>query len=219
MRELLNTLRNETETTIRVLFALQAFNELLRDKTNVNKVNENVYFWLIFESSLNTKLLIGIRRLFENKSGTFNFQKFIDLCKKDIFKFSKASFEKRRIEEAGAARPEWLDDYLKTVYTPTKEDFNELSKLVRNCSKKMKGVYSDAASTIFAHAVHTDTTVIQNMLSKIRFDEMEVALNALWHVYEQVWQMYHNGRKPLFEISAYPHKDEVVNSVIKQLKM
>ena len=217
MKELLNTLRKETETTIRVLFALKKFNDLLTNRTYVNKVNENVHFWLIFESSLNTKLLIGIRRLFENKSEAFNFQKFIEGCKRDIFKFTKESFEKRKIEEAGGSRPYWLDKYLESVYCPTEEDFNKLSKLVRVSSNKMKGVYTDAASTVYAHAIHTDKEVVQNILSQLRFDEMELALNALWHVYEQVWQMYANGRGPSFEIASYPHSEEVYDSVTRQL--
>lgn len=218
MRDHLITLRKETETTIRVMYALQKFNLSLENTEYVNSVNKNVHFWIIFESSLIMKLFIGIRRLFEGKNDTFNFHKFIKYCKENIEDFSIEALEKRKLKES-KTRPYWIDDYLIAAHVATDDDFHKLSKLVKENSKKMKVIYTDAASKIFAHAVHTDSEIVKEILDKLNFEEIETSLKSLWHVYEQVWQMYENGRQPSFIVSSYPHKEEVYDSVFKQLKL
>jgi hypothetical protein len=217
MRTTLKTLRKEAESTIRSLYALQQFKYHLTNIEDIDKINSNVSFWRIFESSLLTKVFIGIRRLFENKSDTFNFQRVLNLIKQNIVDFQPAALEQRKLVGHNE-RPNWLDEYMADVYAPTEEDFNILAKLVKSNSKKMKGVYTEAASKIFAHAIHTDATSINNLLSDIDLDEIETSLNAVWHFYEQVWNLYENGRKPLQTISPYPYKEEVLHSVIQQVR-
>ncbi len=216
MKTILNTLRRESESTIRAMYALQQFKALLANQEHVNRINENVHFWLLFESSLVTKLFIGIRRLFESKADSFNFQRALNMIKNKIDEFRPAALEQRKLE-GQSGRPAWLDAYMADVHTPTGADFDALGKLARASSKRMKGVYTHAASRIFAHAVHTDTTVISNLLADTNFDEIETALIAIWHFYDQVWQMYENGREPSLQMSPYPYKEEVQQSVIQQV--
>ena len=61
------------------------------------------------------------------------------------------------------------------AYEPSADDFKKLAKVVRENSKKMKGVYTDAASKIYAHAVHMDHSSIVSITDKLNFDEMEKA--------------------------------------------
>ncbi len=141
MRDKIDLLKKETETTIRTLYALQEFNFLLGDQSSIDKINNNPEFWKL----------------------------------------------------------------------------NELAKLVRKYSKKMKRKYIKAASEIYAHAIHTDNESAKVILRELNFEEMEDALNALWHVYDQVWKMYENGSKPSFVVSGYPYADEIQNCICNQL--
>ncbi len=216
MREQIDKLRKETETTLRVLYALKQFRFFSTKQEYVDKLNKNADFWLIFETSLKTNLFLGIRRLYEGNTGTFNFQNFILQCIKNIEKFSKESLRTRKISGSANAK-EWIDDYMATAYEPKKEDFKKLARVVRINSKKMKGIYTEAASKIYAHAIHMDNASIANITDQLSFDEMEIALTSIWHVYEQVWQIYENGRAPQFDIGNYPYEQEVIDSVIKQL--
>jgi len=216
MREHIDNLRKEAETTLRVLYALMQFRHFICKQETVDKINENVHFWLIYERSLRTNLFVGIRRLYEGKSGTFNFQKFIKLCIDNIDKFSEKSLRTRKVSGSSNAS-EWIDNFMVDVYEPKEEDFKKLSRVVRNNSKKMKGIYTEVASKIFAHAIHMDKVSISNIMDQLDFDEMEVALTSIWHVYEQVWQMYENGIQPKFDVGTYPYQQEVIDSVIKQL--
>lgn len=216
MRDSIDSLRKEAETTLRALYALEQFRRSLSCEDCVEKINKNANFWLIYDSSVRTSLLLGIRRLYENKAHTFNFHKFVELCKKNVDSFSKHSLRSRKLSGSSNVS-EWIDGYMEDVYEPTKEDFSSLAKVVRQNSKKMKGVYSDVASTVFAHAVHTDHASIFAKMQDLNFDEIETALSSIWHAYDQIWRMYENGSRPVLEITAYRYKKEIIDSVIQQL--
>lgn len=216
MKENLNNLRKETETALRVLYALKQFRFFVSTQETVDKLNENADFWLIYETSVRTHLFISIRRLYEGKPGTFNFQGFINNCITNIDDFNRDALRKRK-ESGSSSAKEWIDEYMQDTYEPLESDFRELSKIVRENSKKMKGIYTDAASKIYAHAIHLDHASIASITDKLEFDEMESALLSIWHCYDQVWQMYQNGRKPDLIVGKYPYEQEVYDSLTKQL--
>ena len=216
MREILDNLRREAETAIRLLHSLKAFRLAVSKQEDVDLINLNSDFWRIHEASVRTHLFISIRRLYEGKNGTFNFQKFIELCISNIARFSKEELRKRK--ETSHNSKEWIESYMSGVYEPTIEDFKSLARVVRDNSKKMKGVYTDAASTIYAHAVHLEHSKILEISDQLNFDEMEIALDSIWHCYDQAWQMYENGRKPILEVNTYPYKQEVIDCFRKQLE-
>lgn len=217
MRKTIVNLRKETETTLRVFYALRQFRLMLTSESDVEKINKNANFWMVYESSLRTNMFIGIRRLYESKPGTFNFQKFIDKCLANLTSFSPDALRRRKCE-ASANADEWIEEYMKDVYEPSADDFRSLAKLVRNNSKNMKGAYTQAASKIYAHAIHMDYASMAAISDKLNFDEIEQALTSIWHAYEQVWQMFENGRRPSFSIANYPYAQEVIDSVSRQVR-
>ena len=216
MREQIDNLRKESETALRVLYALKQFKQFLTNQAQVNLINTNAVFWIQYEASLTSTLFVRIRRLYESKNDTFNFQKFIRLCLDNVNDFSISSLRDRKVAGSNNSE-EWIDEYMKDVYEATLDDFKTLSRIVRESSKKMKGEYTDAASKIFVHAVHIDAATIKTITSKFELDEIETALLSIWHCYEQIWQMYENGRAPIFKVGRYRYEQEVYNSVIKQL--
>ena len=61
---------------------------------------------------------------------------------------------------------------MRDVYVPTDEDFKSLARLVRKNSKNMKGIYSNAATKIYAHAIHLDYEAMSQISEKLNFDEI-----------------------------------------------
>lgn len=216
MKQNLYILQSEAESTIRALHALKQYTVLRGSETHVKKMNENVHFWLLFQRALLSKLFIGIRRLFENDSDTYNFQRILTDIKKNISEFQPDALEQRKMT-GKAERPEWIDEYMSKVHKPTEADFDALARMVRPHRKRMAGVYTTAATKVFAHAVHTDTNGINNLLQGTNFEEIEEGLNVIWHFYEEVWQMYENGRQPSFQQSAYPYANEVRECVTREI--
>ncbi len=209
---LIERLRHEVETTIRVFYAYVKVNQLLSEKQYVSLINKNVHFWKIFLSSTQTKLFIALGRLYDDSNNAFSFHSFMKTCRENITDFNRDNYEKRRLKEY-TERPEWLDDYLKDAYFAQVEDINKLSKLAKPYNKIMKGLYKEIRSKVFAHAIHTDKAVIANLFEGTDLEEIENALKTLWSIYSQIWQMYHNVQKPTFNIEEYPYKDEVNNSI------
>lgn len=216
MRNLIDNLRKEAETTLRALYALKQFRKSITCPECVEKININAPFWLLYESSTRTNLFIGIRRLYENEGNTLNFQSVIEYCRENISEFSKASLKARKLEASDDAE-EWINDYLANAYEPTAEDFDALARVVRQNSKRMRSIYTTVASTIFAHAVHVDYPVVEEIMKDLNFSEMEKGLDSIWHAYNQIWQMYENGRKPELDVVEYPYRHEVTESVAKQI--
>ncbi len=114
MRKKLEFLRTEVESTIKALNSLEYFNTLLNDQNVVDIVNKNYEFWRIYEKALITQVFVGIRRLFESKKDTFNFQNFMLFCKSNISDFSYSSLESRKLA-LHQERPDWLSEYMKDV--------------------------------------------------------------------------------------------------------
>ncbi len=208
----LETFRGEVETAIRVFYAYEAMAKLLSEQQYVNLANKNADFWIIFLSSTQTKLFIALGRLYDDSNDAFSFQSFIKKCRENIEEFGRESFEKRRLSDYDT-RPDWLDDYLSNGYFGKVEDIDVLSRLARPFNKKMKGLYKEIRSKVFAHAIHIDKIVISNLFEGTNFEEIDNALKALWSIYWQVWQLYNNARQPTFEIESYPYKDDVANCI------
>lgn len=215
MNEKLENFRSEAEQALRNYYALRAFRSLLKSKKSVRELNKNPEFWVIFESAILTKLFICIRRLFDSGRSSFNAQKFIEYAEQNIELFSLEKLRERKIAKNSDAA-EWIDDYMIGKYEAKVEDIRNLSRLIRENSKKMKGIYTDVASKVYAHAVLIDHKDISELHSTLRFDEIEKSLLSVWHCYSQIWMMYENGRKPQLNVATYEHKDEVENAIKKQ---
>lgn len=216
MRRTIGYLGEEAETAIRVFYSLKEFRLWVSREEDVKLINKNPHFWRMFDTSVRTHLFICIRRLYEGDSNTFNFQQFINLCVKNVTEFSGRALRDRKVAASHNAN-EWIDEYMINTHQPTIEDFYALSRLVRENSKRMKGKYTEIASQVYAHAVHTDDSYIAKISEDLSFDEMESALTSIWHCYRQFWEMFENGRKPNLEIAKYPYQKEVINSLREML--
>lgn len=216
MRDLLARLRSESEAALRALYAARHFRKLLADQTAIDAINTNVHFWKLFEASLMTRLFIGIRRLYDSSGDAFTVQAFIKICLNEIGQFSSQALRQRKIAASPNA-DEWIDAYMATVHQCTEANFQDLARIVRDNSKKMKGPYTDFASKVYAHAIHTDGNEIFEMSKGLNYEEIEAALLSVWHLYQQVWQMFENGRAPELTVAAYPYADEVIESVNRQV--
>jgi len=169
----------------------------------------------MYQHLLTMNLYICLRRLYENKSGTFNFQKFIENCKSNIDEFSGESLRERKIKDG--LSEDKADKYIENAYQPTVADFNKLSRDVRLAKmKEMKSAASRIASRVFAHAVDDEKTM-KSLTNFVKFDDVEEALLSIWNCHRQVRQMYDNGRKPDFRADEYPYKKEIYDSVSKQV--
>jgi YgiT-type zinc finger domain-containing protein len=216
VREAIDRFRSEIETAIRTFYAYDAYLKLLSEKKYVNLINKNVHFWRIFGHSVHAEMFIAIGRLYDEGKDAFSFQKFIQLCRDNIDEFGVASFEKRRLDESGGNRPDYLDKYLREAYSVRIEDIDTIAALAKPCTKRMKEIYKQIRHKLIAHPIlHElyDSIEVSDLYKTTNMDEIETALLVLWTVYEQISQMYLNCRKPELEIKPYPYKDEIYGGI------
>lgn len=221
MRAEIDKLRREIDTALRVFYTLKKLVLMQSDPNTVSKLNSNPDFWLMHQYSLTMNLFIYLRRLYEGGSKSFNFQQFIRNCIENIDQFSAESLRGRQINRDQGNGDfdidKYIDKYIENTYQPTEDDFKKLSRKVR-CAKgkEMKNIATQLASKAFAHAVYDDKEV-DDLTNQLSFDDIEEALLSIWNCHRQIRQMYDNGRKPDFCVDEYPHKQEIYDSVSKQV--
>jgi hypothetical protein len=209
----------EVETALSVFYAYQFASELLAQDTS--RFYQNPHFWMIFLGSVQRTLFISLGRLYDPSNDAFTFQRFIKRCRANIEEFGREYVERRKLEslrgQREPGRPEWLDDFLNKVCYAKIEDLDRLARLARPFNRRMKEVYVEIRSKVFAHAILNDETVA-SILGQANLKEIEDALTALWSIYEQISYLAYNGTDNLtFEARPYRYKDRVQEAVIMAL--
>jgi hypothetical protein len=89
---------------------------------------------------------------------------------------------------------------------PTSKDFRALRKKVNDHRKIYEANYRDIRHKIYAHKEVSDAEEVQKLFSKTNIQELQrvfVFVNAL---YEALWQLLYNGRKPTLRPMRYSVK-------------
>ena len=202
----LEVFRTEAQAGAQFLYAYLSFNSIVSEKRRTyNEVNKTHLFWNTTMGSLQTSFFIVLGRIFDQKSA-HNIDKLIKTAQDNKGIFSKGALANRKKEQSNNA-DEWLDDYLNSVYEPTSKDFRELRKKVREFRKIYESNYRDIRHKIYAHKEVSDAEEMQKLFSKTNIRELQrvfVFVNAL---YEALWQLLYNGRKPVLRRMRYSVKN------------
>lgn len=206
----LEVFRTEAQVGAQFLYAYLSFNSVINEKKKTyNEVNKTPLFWNTTMGSLQTSFFIVLGRIFDQKS-KHNIDRLIKIAQDNKDIFSKAALAKRK-KSGSANADEWLDDYLKSVYEPTAKDFRELRKKIREFRKIYESNYRDIRHKIYAHKAVSDAEEIQKLFSKTNIRELQkvfVFVNAL---YEALWELLYNGRKPILRRMRYSVKSMMRN--------
>lgn len=211
MREL-EIFRTEAQAGAQFLYTYLAMNTILGDnKKALDAVNRTPLFWKTNMGALQTAFFIVLGRIFDQNS-EHNIDRLLKLAETNIAIFSKISLAERKRRESQNA-DEWLDEYLKHSYEPKKDEFRIFRNKVKEYRKIYEANYRDIRHKIYAHKDVTDSKDVQNLFSKTNIRELQkvfVFANAL---YEALWELLYNGRKPLLRLMRYS-----VNSIKRNRK-
>lgn len=202
----LEIFRTEAQAGAQFLYAYLAFDAILKEnKKALNAVNHTPLFWKTNMGALQTAFFIVLGRIFDQTSN-HNINRLLNIAENNTDIFSKTALAARKQRESTNAN-EWLNDYLKKSYVPTKENFRRLRKKVRDYRKIYNANYRDLRRKVYAHKEITDPVEVQKLFSKTNIRELQrvfVFVNAL---YEAFWQLLHNGRKPVLRPMRYSIKN------------
>ena len=201
----LEIFRSEAQAGAQFLYGYLSFNSIVSEKKKtLHAVNRTPFFWNTTMGAYQTSFFIVLGRIFDQKS-PHNIDRLLKVAQENIEIFSKASLEKRKRAESDNAH-EWIGDYIKSVYEPNAKDFRALRKKVNEHRSIYKANYSDIRHKIYAHKEITDSEEVQKLFSNTNIRELQkvfVFVNAL---YEALWQLFYNGRKPILHRMRYSVK-------------
>lgn len=210
----LEVFRTEIESAIQFFYADLTMNGVLaKDKYKLAIVNRTPLFWVTTSGALHTSFFITLGRIFDQDSN-HNVDKILRIAQTHTVIFSKEALERRK--RAGSVNAaEWIDEYMKDVYIPTASDFRRLRKYVAKYRKIYENVYKDIRRKVIAHKELSNRDDIQALYAKTNISEMQRLLVFLNQLYQALWQLYHNGNKPVLRRMKYSVKRMIRSEIPK----
>ncbi len=198
----LDCFRNEIEAGIQTLFTYLAVHATAHGKPQIErKLNATPYFWRTVLYSLQSTQFIVLGRIFDTNSD-HNVHRLLKLAQDNPSIFSK-NFLAERKRKGSANADEWLPNYLKHVHEPDATDFRRLRKHVKHRKNTYMNAYRDIRRKVFAHTEVTDRPAIDELFRRTTIDELKEIFVFMSKLYQVLWQMYHNGVKPV--LKQQPH--------------
>lgn len=198
----LEIFRRETQSGTQFFYSYLAINAVIGDdKEALDAVNETPLFWATNIGALQTAFFIVLGRIFDQQS-PHNLDKLLSKAQKHPEIFTKASLGKRK-RQGNPIEPEWLPEYLNRAHEPTFKDFRRLRKHVRNYRKIYKLNYRNIRHKIYAHKELSDRSDIKELYRRTRVGELQKIFVFLNKLYESLWELFHNGRKPVLRPMRY----------------
>lgn len=202
----LEIFRTEAQAGAQFLYSYLAFDSIISEnKKALDFVNHTPLFWKTNMGALQTSFFIVLGRVFDQTS-KHNIDVLLKVAENNISIFSKSALAVRKKRESTNAH-EWLDDYLKRSYEPTARDFRELRRKMKGYRRIYEANYRDIRRKVYAHKEVTESADVQKLFSKTNIRELQrvfVFVNAL---YEALWELFHNGRKPVLRAMRYSVKN------------
>jgi len=204
----LEVFRSEAEAGAQYFYTYLTFNALLADNENYLKaVNRTPRFWKTVVSALQVSFFMVLGRIFDQdqRKSNHNVDMLLGLAQRHPEIFSKSALAARKRKDSRNA-DEWLDEYLKGVYEPTIEDFRRLRKHIRKYRRIYEHAYRDIRHKFYAHKGVAEEARIRELFDKTKVRELESLFVFLLKLHASLWQLFHNGRKPILRPIPYAVK-------------
>jgi len=198
----LEIFRTEVDSAIQFFYAELTINAVCKDnKRTLDLVNKTPLFWCTISGALHTSLFIALGRIFDQNS-EHNVDKLLKVAKDSSEIFLSPALEARK-REGNTNAEEWIYEYMKDVYIPTDADFRRLRGYVSKYRKIYENGYRDLRRKVYAHKELSKSKDVQELYAKTNIREMQRLLIFLNRLHEALWELFHNGRKPILRPMKY----------------
>lgn len=192
----LELFRTEAESAIQFFYAWEAVHAVAaKDKAVFRLLNQAPLFWNTNLRALQTSTLLALGRVFDPNPNHHSVTRLLSVAHANLGIFSKDSLAARK-RKSNTNADEWLPEYLKTAYEPSHDDFRRLKRHVANRRKIYEANYRPLRHKVFAHRVVATRFEVGELFTKTNIKELQQLLVFLGRLYEVLWQLYFNGRKP-----------------------
>lgn len=201
----LEVLRTQVEECTQFFYAYLAMHAVAADHKLIREFANRVpLFWNTMLAALQTSTFIALGRVFDHESA-HNVGRVLRIAQDHREIFSKVALGRRKQgnNPEPSARP---DEDLREVYEPTPKDFRHIRAHILKWRRIYENNYRGLRHKVFAHKNVSSPTETAELFGKTNIRELEQMLVFLRSLYEALWQLFFNGRKPVLRPSRYSVK-------------
>jgi hypothetical protein len=203
-------IENEVATAIETFYAhLEMNNYASEDPAVLRGFSDAPTFWITARYGLITTFFVTLGRLFDEDRNAHSIHKLLRATGAHPEYFSRHALAERKRRPSGGGEPDWLADLLKDAWEPDAADLRALRRALAPSIRKYEAFYEPIRHKVFAHKELKDTASVDALFSKAIIHDVEEVLNALHDLLAAIWQLYHNGVKPLLGVRTYGYKDRI----------
>jgi len=201
----LEVFRTEAESGIQFFYSYLAVHAVAGEHKEVFRLlNRAPLFWNTALGALQASTFIALGRVFDQQS-KHNVDRLLTIAQSNMAIFSKEALAGRK-RRGSANADDWLHEFLLDVYVPNADDFRRLRRHVAKRRRVYEDNYRALRHQIFAHKEISAKEDVQALFSKTNVRELQQVLIFLGRLHEALWQLYHNGRKPILRPARYSVK-------------
>lgn len=201
----LDVFRTEVEGCMQFFYAYLGINDVLSENNKaLSIINRTPLLWNTIVGALQTSFFIALTRIFDKNPKTHNVVRLLHIAQSNIVIFSAKALETRK-KKGDANAHEWIDEYMQDIFVPTAQDFLRLRKYVDKY-RAVSGTYSIIRHNVFGHKQRLSENYIQKLYSQTNIREIQMLLIFLLRLYRALWELFHNGRKPILIPMRYSVK-------------
>jgi hypothetical protein len=192
----LEVFRTEVESAAQFFYAFLAVHAAAGARPKVlHLLRLAPLFWNTTLGGLQTASFVALGRVFDQDS-THNVDRLFRSAQDTPEMFTRAALAGRKQQAIGVAA---AAAFARTAYEPVPSDFRRLRKNI----KKHRGAYAERyaplRNKLFAHKELSDGASISELFGRTNIREMQRMLTFLLSLYGALWQLFHNGQKPVLK--------------------
>ena len=197
----LNNLDHEVTVIASYVYAeLSIHHAASKSKKLLSVLNRTPMFWRTCYGALQSSSYVALGREFDLKS-PFNIEELIVSMENDLSIFSAQALASRK-SAAGLSDPVKLQNYVSKAYIPTIDDVARIRRAVQRRRLVYERAIMPVRHRYLAHRQAQGSIAVQSLYGNGRVKDVWLLSCFLHHLYQQLWNLYHNGRKPELRISS-----------------
>jgi hypothetical protein len=172
-----------------------------KSKKLLNRLNRTPTFWITCNAALQSAAYIAIGRVFDRKS-PYNVEALIVAMERDLSVFGRHALAERK-RDGKAVDPPWLQDYLDKAYYPKRSDVARIRKHIAKYRALYERAFMPVRHQYLAHRQAHGSDKVQQLFAKGKVKELWRLSTFLLRLYSALWELLHNGRKPVLRPIRY----------------
>lgn len=202
-----NLLSIEIDDALAIYHTYEQIHQLqATNKTALAVLNADVLFWKVQLYCLKTSLFIVLGRIFDPAPDAHSIQKLVRATQDHPEFFSRDAIANRK--SSGGSKPEWLDDYLMSVWIVEPTTLRALRKELLRYVKRFEDIYRPIRNQIYAHKLLGSDESIYELFQKTNRKDVEDILHFLRDLMYCIENLYLNGNEPVLGLRSFDNYRE-----------